>query len=162
MLSSVQRAAFDSQLVTKTLYLVYLAIGEYVTVSVSTSGFIYAGSHVTQRLREEYLAAVMRQNIAFFDTLGTGEIINCITADLNLIQEGISEKVGLTITGFTTFFAAFVIGFAMYWSRSHHYDPMCGTENMLMKLRIDTHSFRNFLHAYVQPVPNVYPLEKVH
>jgi hypothetical protein len=31
-----------------------------------------------------------------------------------------------------------------------------------MKLRIDTHSFRNFLHACVQPVPNVYLLEKVH
>jgi ATP-binding cassette, subfamily B (MDR/TAP), member 1 len=85
VLSSVQRAAFDSQLVTKTLYLVYLAIGEYVTVSVSTSGFIYAGSHATQRLREKYLAVVMRQNIAFFDTLGTGEIINYITADLNLV-----------------------------------------------------------------------------
>jgi ATP-binding cassette subfamily B (MDR/TAP) protein 1 len=79
---------------------------------------------VTQRLREEYLAAVMRQNIAFFDTLGTGEIINCLTTDLNLVQDGISEKVGFTITGLTMFFAAFVIGFAMYWSRSHHYDPM--------------------------------------
>ena len=58
----------------------------------------------------------MRQNIAFFDTLGTGEVINCITADLNLVQDGISEKVGFTITGLTTFISAFVIGFIMYWS----------------------------------------------
>ena len=58
----------------------------------------------------------MRQNIAFFDALGTGEVINRITADLNLVQDGISEKVGFTITGLATFISAFAVGFAMYWS----------------------------------------------
>ena len=67
----------------------------------------------------------MRQNIAFFDTLGTGEVINCITADLNLVQDGISEKVGFTITGLTTFISAFVIGFIMYWSMPYVFYPSC-------------------------------------
>lgn len=53
----------------------------------------------------------MRQNIAFFDKLGAGEITTRITADTNLIQDGISEKVGLTLTALATFITAFVIGF---------------------------------------------------
>ena len=38
-----------------------------------------------------------------------------ITADTNLVQEAISEKVGLTLTGVASFFAAFVIGFVRFW-----------------------------------------------
>lgn len=53
----------------------------------------------------------MRQNIGFFDRLGAGEITTRITADTNLIQDGISEKVGLTLTALATFITAFVIGF---------------------------------------------------
>ena len=57
----------------------------------------------------------MRQNIGFFDKLGAGEVTTRITADTNLIQEGISEKVSLTLTAMATFVAAFVIGFVEYW-----------------------------------------------
>lgn len=53
----------------------------------------------------------MRQNIAFFDKLGAGEITTRITADTNLIQDGISGKIGLTLTALATFITAFVIGF---------------------------------------------------
>lgn len=98
-----------------TLYFVYLAIGEFVMIYISTVGFIYCGEHNSQKIREQYLAAILRQNIAFFDKLGAGEITTRITADTNLIQEGISEKVGLTLTALSTFFAAFVIGFVKSW-----------------------------------------------
>lgn len=43
------------------------------------------GEKITQRLREKYLAAILRQNIAFFDVLGAGEITTRITSDMNLI-----------------------------------------------------------------------------
>jgi len=52
----------------------------------------------------------MRQNIGFFDKLGAGEITTRITADTNLVQDGISEKVGLTLAAVATFITAFVIG----------------------------------------------------
>lgn len=38
-----------------------------------------------------------------------------ITADTNLIQDGISEKISLTMTAIATFLAAFIIGFVVYW-----------------------------------------------
>lgn len=61
------------------------------------------------------MKATLRQNVAFFDKLGAGEITTRITADTNLIQDGISEKVALTLTGVSTFIAAFVIGFVKNW-----------------------------------------------
>ena len=98
-----------------TLYFIYLAIGEFVTIYICTVGFIYTGEHITQKIREQYLAAIMRQNIAFFDKLGAGEITTRITADTNLVQDGISEKIALTLTAVATFVTAFVIGFVKYW-----------------------------------------------
>jgi ATP-binding cassette, subfamily B (MDR/TAP), member 1 len=97
------------------LYFVYLAIGTFVTTYASTLGFIYVGEHCTQKIRERYLKAMLRQNIAYFDKLGAGEITTRITADTNFIQDGISEKFGLTLNAISTFIAAFVIAFIKYW-----------------------------------------------
>lgn len=97
------------------LYFIYLAIGEFITTYISTLGFIYVGEHITQKIREEYLRAMLRQNIAYFDKLGAGEITTRITADTNTIQDGVSEKFGLTLNALATFIAAFVIAFIKYW-----------------------------------------------
>lgn len=106
---------FETILNRYVLYFVYLAIGEFVLIYTSTVLFIYTGEHITAKVREEYLKAILRQNIGFFDKLGAGEVTTRITADTNLIQEAISEKVGLTLTGVAAFFAAFVIGFIKFW-----------------------------------------------
>jgi ATP-binding cassette subfamily B (MDR/TAP) protein 1 len=78
-------------------------------------GFIYTGEHISGKIRGHYLEACMRQNIGFFDKIGSGEITTRITADTNLVQDGISEKVGLTLTALATFITAFVIGFIKSW-----------------------------------------------
>ena len=98
-----------------TIYFIYLAIGEFVTIYICTVGYIYTGEHIAGKIREQYLAAILRQNIAFFDKLGAGEITTRITADTNLVQDGISEKIALTLTAMSTFVTAFVIGFIKYW-----------------------------------------------
>jgi ATP-binding cassette subfamily B (MDR/TAP) protein 1 len=82
---------------------------------IATVGFIYTGEHITQKLREQYLVAVLKQNIAFFDKFGAGEITTRITGDMSAIQDGISEKIGLTLTGVAMFFAALVVGFIKNW-----------------------------------------------
>ena len=72
--------------------------------------FADTGEHISGKIREHYLAACMRQNIGFFDKLGAGEITTRITADTNLVQDGISEKIGLTLAAVATFITAFIIG----------------------------------------------------
>lgn len=102
---------FYGQLTKNVLYFVYLGIAEFVTVYVCTVGFIYTGEHVTQKIREHYLEAILRQNMAYFDRLGAGEVTTRITADTNLIQDGISEKVSLTLTAIATFVTGFIVAY---------------------------------------------------
>jgi ATP-binding cassette, subfamily B (MDR/TAP), member 1 len=70
---------FRGELTTLVLYFVYLAIGEFVCTYVATVGFIYTGEHVSAKIREHYLESCMKQNIAFFDKLGAGEVTTRIT-----------------------------------------------------------------------------------
>jgi ATP-binding cassette subfamily B (MDR/TAP) protein 1 len=106
---------FQERLVSFVLYLVYLGIGEFVVTYVATVGFIYTGERITARIREHYLQCCMRQNIAFFDNVGAGEITTHITSNTNLIQDGISQKVSTTLAAIATITTAFVIGFVNYW-----------------------------------------------
>lgn len=106
---------FTSELSHFVLYFIYLAVGEFVTTYICTVGFIYTGEHISAKIREHYLESCMRQNIGFFDKLGAGEVTTRITSDTNLIQDGISEKVSLTLAAVATFVSAFVIGFIKYW-----------------------------------------------
>jgi ATP-binding cassette subfamily B (MDR/TAP) protein 1 len=97
------------------LYFLYLSIAQFVTIYIATLGFIYTGEHISRKLREQYLASILRQNIAFFDQLGAGEIVARITGDTNLVQDGISENVTLALTAVSTFITAFAIAFLKYW-----------------------------------------------
>jgi ATP-binding cassette subfamily B (MDR/TAP) protein 1 len=114
-LGRVTYDAFLDKMAHLVLYFVYLAIGEFCLQYIATVGFIYTGEHISAKIREHYLESCMRQNIGFFDKLGAGEVTTRITADTNLIQEGISEKIGLTLSAVATFVAAFIIGFVEYW-----------------------------------------------
>lgn len=112
---SVTGDEFQNTVNHLVLYFLYLGIGEFVTIYISTVGFIYTGEKIAGRIREHYLASILRQNIGYFDKLGAGEITTRITADTNLVQDGISEKVGLTLTAVATFITAYVIAYVKYW-----------------------------------------------
>lgn len=112
---TISHAQFESKIAHMVLYFVYIGIAEFVTIYISTVGFIYTGEHISGKIRMHYLQACMRQNIGFFDNLGSGEVTTRITADTNLVQDGISEKVGLTLNAVATFITAFVIGFIKSW-----------------------------------------------
>lgn len=97
------------------LYYVYLGMAQFVTVYIGIVGFIYTGDHISRKIREQYLASILHQNMAFFDNLGAGEITTRMISDTNLIQDGMSEKVALTLTALSTFVSAVVIGYLKYW-----------------------------------------------
>lgn len=67
------------------------------------SVFVWIGERLSKRLRERYLAATLRQNIAFFDDVGPGETATRIQTDTHLVQEGTAEKVALTVYYVSTF-----------------------------------------------------------
>ncbi|KAF4634705.1 hypothetical protein G7Y89_g3398 [Cudoniella acicularis] len=112
---SIGREELKSQIARFTLYYVYLAVGVFVFIYITTVGFYYTGERITRSLRRAYLQAIIRQNMAFFDLLGAGEVTTRITSDMNLIQEGITSKISLSLTATATFTTAFIIAFVEYW-----------------------------------------------
>ncbi|EJU03193.1 multidrug resistance protein 1 [Dacryopinax primogenitus] len=96
------------------LYLVVIGIGMYVVTHLYMLIWTYTGEMNSKRVRENYLAAVLRQDVAFFDNLGAGEVATRIQTDTHLIQQGTSEKIPLIVT----FIAAFVTGFVLAYIRS--------------------------------------------
>lgn len=112
---SVAASDFQGTIDHLVLYFIYLAVAEFVTIYIAMVGFIYTGEHISAKIREHYLGSILRQNIGYFDKLGAGEITTRITADTNLVQDGLSEKVGLTLTAVATFVTAYVIAYIKYW-----------------------------------------------
>ncbi|MCJ1310477.1 GTPase-activating protein [Agyrium rufum] len=99
----------------QTLYFVYIAISCFVAQFVATAGFAYTGREITRRIKEKYMEAVLSQNMAIFDQQGPGSIASQLTSDANLIQEGLSQRLALTISAFGTLGSTFVICFILDW-----------------------------------------------
>ncbi|TNY20501.1 P-loop containing nucleoside triphosphate hydrolase protein [Rhodotorula diobovata] len=97
------------------LILVYIGIATFVATWVYMFTWIYSGETTTRRIRERYLRAVMRQNIAYFDRVGAGAITTRIETDTHLIQEGISDKVVISVQFIAIFIAGFVIAIVRNW-----------------------------------------------
>uniref|UniRef100_A0A1A8HQI9 ATP-binding cassette, sub-family B (MDR/TAP), member 4 n=2 Tax=Nothobranchius kuhntae TaxID=321403 RepID=A0A1A8HQI9_NOTKU len=86
-------------------------IAAYLQVSLWT---LAAGRQV-KRIRTLFFHRIMQQDIGWFDVNETGELNTRLTDDVYKIQEGIGDKVGMLIQSFSSFIAAFVIGFTQGW-----------------------------------------------
>ena len=93
----------------------YLAVGAFLLSYISNVAFIRNGERLSRLIREKYFAAILRQNLAYFDMLGAGELTSRITGDLNLVRDGLGEKIGFTATGISSFITAYIIGFVKSW-----------------------------------------------
>jgi ATP-binding cassette subfamily B (MDR/TAP) protein 1 len=63
-----------------------------------------------KRLCEKYLGSILRQDVAFFDDVGAGEIATRIQTDMHLVHQGISEKAPVALSFTSTFFHRFRSG----------------------------------------------------
>ncbi|EPX72912.1 leptomycin efflux transporter Pmd1 [Schizosaccharomyces octosporus yFS286] len=108
-------ATFQHDVNHFVLYFIYIAVGIFGCSYVYTVTFIVSGERISRRIRQQYLHAVLSQNVGYFDRLGAGEITTRITGDTNYIQDGMGEKVGLVLFALATFLSGFVIAFIRHW-----------------------------------------------
>jgi ATP-binding cassette subfamily B (MDR/TAP) protein 1 len=87
----------------------------FVTTYTYMAIFVYTSEKQCHKIRKEYLKAVMRQNIAWFDTVGAGEVSTRITSDTLLIQDAIGEKLPLAASQAASFLGGFGIAFWRSW-----------------------------------------------
>ncbi|KAK8735750.1 hypothetical protein OTU49_005300 [Cherax quadricarinatus] len=67
------------------------------------------------RLRGMFLQSILKQEIGWFDTHQTNDFASRVTEDLNKLQEGIGEKVGMFLFFMTIFLASIINAFIHGW-----------------------------------------------
>lgn len=97
------------------LYLLAIGIGMFIATWAYMFIWNYTGELLSKRVRENYLRAVLRQEIAYFDDLGAGEVATRIQTDCHLVQDGTSERVALVTQYLATFVTGFTLAFARSW-----------------------------------------------
>ncbi|RDA94771.1 hypothetical protein CP533_6746 [Ophiocordyceps camponoti-saundersi (nom. inval.)] len=106
----VPESYFES-LSTKVLLTVGVAIANFVSIYVSAGAWSLFGERLVRRLRYNYLRVLLRQDIAFFESLSSGDVAARLDSDLLTIQTGVSEKVGIVIQSVSYFIAAYAVSF---------------------------------------------------
>ncbi|CAG8719837.1 3389_t:CDS:2 [Cetraspora pellucida] len=94
---------------------VYIAIIIFFTTYISITAWVYTGERIARQIREQYFRAVLRQNIAYFDEYGSGDVTTRITSDIHMIQDGISEKASIIVLYIANFIASFIMALMLSW-----------------------------------------------
>ncbi|RHZ83267.1 hypothetical protein Glove_99g187 [Diversispora epigaea] len=99
----------------QTKYFFAFGGGVVVVAYFQMAFWMIAGENQVKRLRQIFYKSILRQDIAFFESVSTGQITSRISSDATIFQDGISEKVGLVIQNIATFIGGFIIGFTKGW-----------------------------------------------
>ncbi|KAJ1937643.1 hypothetical protein EC988_007832, partial [Linderina pennispora] len=111
----IVRHALDHSVRKYCWYFFALGMGTWVVASVQKLVWSVASERQGKRVREAFYTAILRQDIGWFDGLSTGELTTRISGDVNLLQEGISEKFSFVIQYSATFLTGIVLAFVKGW-----------------------------------------------
>ncbi|KAF6757403.1 multidrug resistance protein 1 [Ephemerocybe angulata] len=136
--------AFKHAAALDASYLAYIGVGMFAATYTYMLVWVYTGEVNAKRVREKYLQAVLRQDIAFFDNVGAGEVATRIQTDTHLVQMGISEKVAIVITFLGAFVTGFVLAYVQSWRLA------LALSSMLPCIAITGGVMNKFLSKYMQ------------
>eukprot|EP00027_Filamoeba_sp_ATCC50430_P014648 CAMPEP_0168577562 /NCGR_PEP_ID=MMETSP0413-20121227/20855_1 /TAXON_ID=136452 /ORGANISM="Filamoeba nolandi, Strain NC-AS-23-1" /LENGTH=169 /DNA_ID=CAMNT_0008611329 /DNA_START=70 /DNA_END=576 /DNA_ORIENTATION=+ len=82
------------KIVNTSLYFLYVGIAAWVASYAQRACWMTTAERQTRKIREDFLRAILRQEIAWFDFTGTGALTSRVASDTIIISEGIGEKIG--------------------------------------------------------------------
>nr|CAB3486589.1 unnamed protein product [Digitaria exilis] len=99
-----------------SFYMVFLSAVVVIGAYLEITCWRIIGERSALRIRREYLKAVLRQEIGFFDTeVSTGEVMQSISSDVAQIQDVMGEKMAGFVHHVFTFIFGYVVGFIKSW-----------------------------------------------
>ncbi|KAI4355397.1 hypothetical protein L6164_004176 [Bauhinia variegata] len=114
--SDGERSQMIEDVKTVCIYMAGLAAIVVVGAYLEISCWRLVGERAAQRIRIEYLRAVLRQDISYFDTeVSTGDIMHGVASDVAQIQEVMGEKMAHFIHHVFTFICGYAVGFKRSW-----------------------------------------------
>ncbi|KAI4942838.1 hypothetical protein J4E91_009758 [Alternaria rosae] len=101
----------EADITPKILLLVYIACGSFTCIYTHLVCWNLASQRLAQRIRDRYLRNLLRQDMAFFDNLQAGEVSSRLNGDIQAIESGTGEKVGVALTCLSFCVTAYIVGF---------------------------------------------------
>eukprot|EP01116_Phalansterium_solitarium_P018479 TRINITY_DN489_c0_g5_i3.p1 TRINITY_DN489_c0_g5~~TRINITY_DN489_c0_g5_i3.p1 ORF type:complete len:834 (+),score=296.91 TRINITY_DN489_c0_g5_i3:121-2622(+) len=96
-------------------YFLYAGAGNLVVSYLQQACWTLTSERQVRRVRERYVAAILRQEIAWFDVNDSGQLSARIAGDTTVFQEAIGGQFGTFLQYFGTCVAGFVLGFVRGW-----------------------------------------------
>ncbi|KAJ1556375.1 hypothetical protein HK405_013340 [Cladochytrium tenue] len=103
--------SLQSATIRSVLVITYIGVSAFGCAYLMSSLLNWAGARVASRIRLEYLAALLRQDAAWYDTTTVSAHVARLSADINTIQTGISFKAGVVLQYTSTFLTGVVVAF---------------------------------------------------
>ncbi|OAA56796.1 multidrug resistance protein 2 [Cordyceps fumosorosea ARSEF 2679] len=112
---SAHHSGSGQQISYYSTFFLYIALAALASWFISTAGFSHAGARISQQIRIRYLEALLRQNMGVFDDMGSGNLVSPLGADLNAIQDAMSQKLSITVSSIGTLLATYIMSFILHW-----------------------------------------------
>ncbi|XP_072431431.1 ATP-dependent translocase ABCB1-like [Chiloscyllium punctatum] len=106
---------FEEQMAKFSYYYVAIGAGALLCAYIQVSFWVLTSARQTRRLRKLFLHTLLRREIGWFDVNPVGQLNTRLTADINKINEGIGDKIGLLFQYIATFAGGIIVGFARGW-----------------------------------------------
>ncbi|KAJ3229660.1 ATP-binding cassette, sub-B (MDR TAP), member 4 [Chytriomyces hyalinus] len=110
--------AFEPELNKFILIFVYLGLGSFALNYIGTLCWRLTGERQSLRIRLNFMESLLKQDISFFDDRRAGDLAGRLSTDTFLIQNGISEKIGLALYFLFSFLGSFVVAYTQGWKMS--------------------------------------------
>eukprot|EP00117_Sycon_ciliatum_P005125 scpid61972/ scgid9202/ Multidrug resistance protein 1A; ATP-binding cassette sub-family B member 1A; MDR1A; Multidrug resistance protein 3; P-glycoprotein 3 len=92
-----------------------LAAGVLAVTYIQIVAWATVGERLTRRIRKNFFASILNQDLSWFDTHKTGELSSRMSDDLVKVYGGIGDKNGLFFQWIATHVAGLIIGFVKGW-----------------------------------------------
>lgn len=105
----------EGEMTQFALYYVYLAIGNMVVAYGQMAFWSLTATRQVKKMRLAFFQSVLKQDIGWFDTTDPGELNSRLTEDLDKVNDGIGQKIGMFLQAITIVLVGFIMGFVYGW-----------------------------------------------
>lgn len=95
----------------KVLYVIYITIANFCFIYIHCSCWSYVSERIARRFRRRYFESVIKQEAGYIESLPAGDVISRLVSDIEVVQSGTSEKVGIVLATLSYFVASYVVAF---------------------------------------------------
>ncbi|PYH98536.1 multidrug resistance protein 1, 2, 3 [Aspergillus ellipticus CBS 707.79] len=101
----------SSSVRNKVLYVIYITIANFFIIYIYTSCWCLVSERLARRYRKRYFESIIKQDMDFIESLSSGDVISRLVSDIETVQTGSSEKVGLVIATVSYFVTSYIVAF---------------------------------------------------